>query len=236
MLALTYCISFLRGRPAVPPVSSEFLYVGAMLAHFSLLGAFFSILAVSWAFVGCFLLMLFVFLTIRAAPGQILERPGTILEGPKPRFSMFCRAGTQARRKNSACAKTTVFPRFLHGFYTSQVLCSSQKTTQNRSPNLSNRAPYKNCVQSASWGGFWKGLALSWASLGQLLSTLGRLLAYLGCFLGVSWALLGRSWLSLGRAGELQGHILAPRSVPSLDFKGFGDVLDWVLMGFWGFF
>ena len=180
--------------------------------------------------------MLIIFFGLGVAPGSILERPGTILEGPTPRFSMFCRTGTRARRNSSACAKTTVFPRFLHGFYTSQVLCSSQKTTQNRSPNLSNKAPYKNCVKSASWGGFWKGLALSWASLGQLLSTLGRLLAYLGCFLGVSWALLGRSWLSLGRAGELQGHILAPRSVPSLDFKGFGDVLDWVLMGFWGFF
>ena len=168
--------------------------------------------------------MLVVFFALWIAPGQILERPGTISEGPKPRFSMFCRAGTRARRKNSACAKTTVFPRFLHGFYTSQVLCSSQKTTQNRSPNLSNKAPYKNCVKSASWGGFWKGLALSWASLGQLLSTLGRLLACLGCFLGVSWALLGRSWLSLGCSVELQGHILAPRIAPGFDFRRFGNV------------
>ena len=60
-----------------------------MLAHFSLLGAFFSILAASCAFVGRFLLTLVVFFAFRVAPGQILERPGTILEGPKPHFSMF---------------------------------------------------------------------------------------------------------------------------------------------------
>ena len=65
---------------------------------------------------------------------------------------------------------------------------------------------------------------LSWASLGRLLSALGQLLASFGCPLGVSWALLGRSWLSLGWSGELQGRILTPRSVPGLDFKGFGDV------------
>ena len=200
------------------------------------MGVFFSLLDVSCAFVGRFLLRFVFFFAFWVAPGRILERPGTILEGPKPHFSMFCRARRLAMRNHCACAKTTVFPRFLHGFYTSQVLCSSQKTTQNRSPNLSNKAPYKNCVKSASWGGFWKGLALSWASLGQLLSTLGRLLAYLGCFLGVSWALLGSSWLSLVRAGELQGHILAPRSVPSLDFKRCRDVLNWVLMRFRGFF
>ena len=193
-----------------------------MLAHFSLMGAFCSILAASWAFVGCFWLMLFVFLTLRAALGQILERPGAILAGPKPRFSMFCRAGTRACRKNSACAKTTVFPRFLHGFNTSQALCSSHTTTQNRSWSLSNRPACKNCSTNASWRGFWEGLALSWASLGRLLFALGRLLASLGCFLGVSWALLGRSWLSLGCAVELQGHILVPRTAQASILKGLG--------------
>ena len=67
---------------------------------------------------------------------------------------------------------------------------------------------------------------LSWASLGWLLSDLGQLLASFGCLLGVSWALLGRSWLSLGCSGELQGRILVRRSVPGLDFRGFGDVPD----------
>ena len=197
-----------------------------MLAHFSLLGAFFSLLAASCAFVGRFLRRLVIFFAFWVAPGRILVRPGAIFEGPKPHFSMFCRARRLAMRKHCACAKTTVFPRFLYGFYTSQALCSSHKTTQNRSQSLSNRASYKDCAKKASWDGFEKGLVLSWASLGQLLSALGRLLASFGRLLGVSWALLGRSWLSRGCSGELQGHILIPRSAPGLDFKEFGDVPD----------
>ena len=180
--------------------------------------------------------MLVVFSTFRIAPGMILERPRTILDGPKPHFLMFYRARRFAMRKQCACAKTPIFPRLLYDFYTSYASCSNDKTTQNCSRSLSNKASCKDCANNTSWGAFWEGLALSWASLGRLLLALGRLLVSLGCFLGVSWALLGRSWLSLGCAGELQGHILTPGSVPSLDFKGFGDVLDWVLMGFWVFF
>ena len=67
---------------------------------------------------------------------------------------------------------------------------------------------------------------LSGASLDRLLFALGRLLASLGHFLGVSWALLGRSWLSLRCSVELHGCISVPRTVPGLDFKGFGDVSD----------
>ena len=73
---------------------------------------------------------------------------------------------------------------------------------------------------------------LSGASLDRLLFALGRLLASLGHFLGVSWALLGRSWLSLGCSVELHGCISVPRTVPGLDFKGFGDVSDRVLRDF----
>ena len=67
---------------------------------------------------------------------------------------------------------------------------------------------------------------LSGAPLDRLLLALGRLLASLEHFLGVSWAFLGRSRLSLGRSVELHGCISAPRTVPGLDFKGFGDVSD----------
>ena len=84
----------------------------------------------------------------------------------------------------------------------------------------------KIVLKKLSWGAFFEGLALSWASLGRLLFALGRLLASLGHFLGVSWALLGRSWLSLGCSVELHGCISVPRTVPGLDFKGFGDVSD----------
>ena len=73
---------------------------------------------------------------------------------------------------------------------------------------------------------------LSGAPLDWLLFALGRLLASLGHFLGVSWALLGRSWLPLGCSVELHGCIWVPWAVPGLDFKGFGDVPDWVLRDF----
>ena len=52
MAALTYCSCFLRGGQSVPrttKIEAEIFQVGAMLAHFSLLGAFFSLLAASWA-------------------------------------------------------------------------------------------------------------------------------------------------------------------------------------------
>ena len=149
---------------------------------------------------------------------------------------MFFCSCEHAMRKNSGCAKTKLFHNFLYNSYTSQALCSSHTTTQNRSRSLSNRASYEDGAQNASWAGFWEGLAPSWASLGKLLCALGWLQASLGCFLVVSWALLGRSWLSLGCSGELQGRILVPRSVAGLDFKGFGKIPDWVLMGFRGLF
>ena len=72
------------------------------------------LLRVCWPF----LPMLVGFFAFGVAPGLILEGPRTILEGPKPHFLMFCRARRCALRKNSACAKTTIFPMFLHGFYT----------------------------------------------------------------------------------------------------------------------
>ena len=202
------------------------MHVGTMLAHFSLLGAFFSLLAASCEFVGRFLRTLVVFFAFRVAPGWILVRPGAILEGRKPHFSMFCRARRLAMRKHCACVKTTVFPRFLYGFYTLHALCSSHKATRKRSRSLSNIASCKDCAQNASWDGFWEGLAHSEASLGRLLFALGRLLASLGCFLGVSWTLLGRSGPCLGCSVELQGRILVPQTVPGLDFRGFGYIPD----------
>ena len=132
--------------------------------------------------------------------------------------------------------KPQFFPGFFNGFYISQAFCSGRNTKQNHSRSLSNEASCKECAKNISWCRFWKGLVLSWASLGRLLFALGQLLASLGCFLGVSWALLGRSWLSLGCSVELQGRILAPRIVPGLVFKGFGDVPDLVLRGFHGSF
>ena len=147
-------------------------------------------------------------------------------EGPKLLFLVFCRPRRSAMRKNCACAKTTVIPVFLYGFYILRAFSSRHITTQNHSRGLFNRASCKDCAPIPSGNGFWRGLALSGASLDRLLCALGRLLASLGHFLGVSWALLGRSWLSLGCSVELHGCISVPRTVPGLDFKGFGDVSD----------
>ena len=190
------------------------------------MGDSFSVFAASLPLVGLLLLMLVVFWPFWDAPGLILERPGTILKSRKPHFSRFCRARRLAIRTNCAFAITTVFHKFFYGFYTSQALCSNHRTRKNRSRSLLNRASCKDCAKKPFWGGVFEGLALSWASLGRLLFDLGRLLASLGRFLGVSWALLGRSWLSLGCSVELHGCISVPRTVPGLDFKGFGDVSD----------
>ena len=236
MLALTYCFSFLRGGGQNSKIQAEtdacWAHVGTFFALGRFLFALGRPLRVCWAFfahVGRFFRVLG---RSRSDFGASRDHFG----GPKPHFARFCCARRLAMRKNCACAKTTVFRRFLYGFYTSQALCSSHTTTQNRSWSLSNRPSCKDCAKNASWGGFWEGLALSWASLGRLLFALGQLLASLGCFLGVSWALLGRSWLSLGCSVELQGRILAPRIVPGLVFKGFGDVPDLVLRAFHGSF
>ena len=197
-----------------------------MLTLFSLLGVFLSLLVASCTFCGPFLLMLVVFFAFQVALGRVLAPPKPFADGPKPYFSMFCRSCKLAMRNNCACAKTSVFPRFLYGFYSWQALCPSHRTTQNRSRSLSNIASCKDCAQNASWGGFWEGLAPSGASLGRLLFALGRLLASLRCFWVVSWTLRGRSGLGLGCSVELQSRILAPGAVPGLDFKGCGDVPD----------
>ena len=156
-----------------------------MLVYFWLLGAFFSLLAGFWELVGCLLLVLVVFFACWVAPGPILERPGSILEGPIPHFPKLFRARWPLMRKILGCAKTKIFPRFLHGFFASQALCSSRKTMQNRSRSLSNGTSCKDCAKNASWGGFWEGLAFSWTSLGRCWFALERLLIALGCSVGV---------------------------------------------------
>ena len=113
-------------------------------------------------------------------------RSGKGFGDPRAFFLKFFCSCELSMRKYSRYAKTTIFPRFLYGFYTLQALCSSHKATRKRCRGLSFIASCKDCAQNASWGGFWEGLAHSEAPLGRLLFALGRLLASLGCFLGVS--------------------------------------------------
>ena len=191
------------------------------------LGTFF-VLGRLFCVLGCLLRVCWTFFThvrlffrVSGRSGSDLGTSWGILEVRNCFFRCF------VMRKNLQCEKIAraqnhSFQVFLYGFYILRALSSSHKTTQNRFRSLSNRASCKDCAPIASWGGFWKGLVFSGASLDRLLFALGRLLASLGHFLGVSWALLGRSWLSLGCSVELHGCISAPRTVPGLDFKGFG--------------
>ena len=89
------------------------------------------------------------------------------------------------------------------------------------------------------WDGFGKGFGRVWEGLEGikirwkksfkkggirhrlLIAALGHNV-YRGGLLG----LLGRSWLSLGCSVELHGCISVPRTVPGLDFKGFGGGPD----------
>ena len=76
-----YCI-FAFGKPVrkylevggeSPNARPKSRPVGNMLAHFSLLGAFFRVLGVACAFLGDFLLVLAIFWVSWNAPGSILE-------------------------------------------------------------------------------------------------------------------------------------------------------------------
>ena len=105
-------------------------------------------------------------------------------------FGVLSSAQVCNAKKLRMCKNHTFSCVFLYGFYILRALSSSHKTTQNHSRGLFNRASCKDCAPIASWGGFWKGLVFSGASLDRLLFALGRLLVSLGPFLGVSWAFL----------------------------------------------
>ena len=170
-------------------------HVGSMLAHFSRLGGFFSLLAVSCAFVGRFLLMLVVFFAFRNAPGRILDRPKTISEGPKPYFSMFCRARILAMRKNSRCAKTTVFPRFLHILCKFCVPATKRRKIVPRA--CRTELPTKIVLKTR------RGMDSR-----RVWRSLGRHLAGFCPLLGSSWPLLDASWASLGHFLGALGYLL----------------------------
>ena len=86
--------------------------VGSMLAHFSLLGAFFSLVAASCAFVGRFLPILIVFFAFWVALNSILGGPGQVLEPSKPHFWLLVGVSKHTLQKCSSCNETTVFAMF----------------------------------------------------------------------------------------------------------------------------
>ena len=83
-----------------------------MLARFSLLGAFFSLLAGAYALLAFFGVTLVVFFRLGFAAGSILGGLGRVLEPSKPHLSMIFGVGKHASQKCSSCNKTTVFAMF----------------------------------------------------------------------------------------------------------------------------
>ena len=121
-------------------------YVGT----FFVLGRLFCVLGCLLRVCSAFFTHVRLFFRVSGRSGSDLGTSKGILEGPKLLFSVLCHAGGSAIRKNCACAKTTVFPVFLYGFYILRALSSSHKTTQNRFRSLSNRASCKDCAPIAS--------------------------------------------------------------------------------------
>ena len=172
--------------------------VGSMLAHFSLLGAFFSFLAASCAFVRRFLLMLVVFFAFWVAPGPILERPGTILEVRNLIFRGFvARAGLQC--ENIAHVQK---PCFFVGFcmvLTHRKHCAQATQRRKIVPGACRTDLPAKIVLKTRLG----------VDSGRVWRSLGRHLAGFCPLLGGSWPLLGASWASIGHFLGALGCLLA---------------------------
>ena len=78
-----------------------------MLAHFSLLEAFFSFLAGSEALLAHFWLMLVVFFGLGVAAASILGGLGRVLDASKPHLPMNVDVSKHASQKRSPCNKTS---------------------------------------------------------------------------------------------------------------------------------
>ena len=147
MVCSCYSSIVIAGRGSrIPPRCSRQFPDRLMLAHFSLLGVFFSLWNASRTFVGRLFTHGRLFFRVLGGSGSDVWASRDNFEGPKLLFLVFCRPHKSAMRKNCACAKTTIFPVFLYGFYILRALSSSYKTTQNHSRGLFNRASCKDCA------------------------------------------------------------------------------------------
>ena len=110
MLALTYCISLLGGSREVPRPRGVLGHVGVMLALFSLLGAFFSLLDASYALFGHFWPI--VFFGFLVALDSMLQALGQVLEPSNLHFSIFLVLASTNHRSALHATK----PQFLRCF------------------------------------------------------------------------------------------------------------------------
>ena len=136
-----------RGGPARPKdqsPSKSGTALGAMLAPFFALGPFLAAFCRSCC-VCCHSWSVFVRLgTLRVRFREGLGRLGHGFGGPERSFFEVFSHMQACNAKNSQYAKTTVFPRFLQVFLTSQTFRLDRTTTQSRSRSLPTIASHKD--------------------------------------------------------------------------------------------
>ena len=145
MLALTYCMSLLGEAPESQDPGNSGLCRRYVVSVFALGRLFFTqerLSHVCWAF----FYSRSTFFRVLGGSGSDVWASRDNFEGPKLLFLVFCRPRRSAMRTNCACAKTTIFPVFLYGFYILRALSPSHKTTQNQGRGLFNRASGKDCA------------------------------------------------------------------------------------------
>ena len=142
--------------------------------------------------------MLVVFFAFSVAPGRILERPGTILEGLKPHFSMFvARTGSQCERISHMQK-----PQFFLGVcvvFTHRKLCAQAAKRRKIVPRACRTQLPAKIVLQARLG----------VDSGSVWGSLRRHLDSFCSLLGGSWPLWGAFWASLGHFLDALGYLLA---------------------------
>ena len=169
-----------------------------MLAHFSLLGVFFSLLDATCTFVGRFLLMFVFFFAFWVAPGRIFRRPGTIWRVRNYFFWCFVVRACLQCEKMAHVQKPQFFLCFCMVFTYCELCLQATKQRKIIPGACSTELPAKIVLPfrlEMDSGGVWRSL--------------GRHLTGFCSLLGGFWPLLGTSWASLGHFLDALGCLLA---------------------------
>ena len=156
-----------------------------MLAHFSLLGVFFSLWNASRTFVGRFFTHVRLFFRVLGGSGSDVWASRDNFEGPKPLFLVFCRPRRSAMRKNCACEKPQFFLCFCMVFTCCELCLQASKQ--------------RKIVAGACSTGLAAKIVLQFRlemDSGEVWCSLGRHLTGFCSLLGGFWPLLGTSWAS----------------------------------------
>ena len=164
-----------------------------------------------------------------------VERPRTMLEGPNPHFSRFCRARNLAMRTNCAFAKTMIFPKFFLWFlHIASFVLQPQNDAKSFPEPVEQSFLRRWCSKRVlAWilGGFGALLSVTWPAFVRSWAAPGLSWVLLGRLLGTSWALLAVSWLLCGASGPDVGSLDRPRprflrgsGRPRLSFERFSKL------------